>query len=528
MPRRRRGIAILVVLFLASLLCVGRGAAAGDPMVALGNLSLVLSPDLMAQAAAAQPKAGGPLEFTLQEAIAVALKNNLDITVEGYNPRLREQDIQIEEAVFDPSFTGDISAIRRRSQSNTVPGISGATISDRRNFDYDLAFNDKLPTGATAQLKLTNDRLRSNSAVQLLNPGYTSELTLSVTQPILKNFGIDINRTRVKIATNNLGISRENLRLKVMDVITRVQNGYWDLVFSIENLVVQERSLRLARDLVALNKARVRAGVAAPVEVTQAEAQEAARVQDVIAAEKAIRDAEDQLRIILNLPGTERGWAGEIIPTDKPPFEVAPLNLEESIKAALEKRPEYQAARTDLQNKDLSLRLARNQLLPDLSLNASVGSSGLDGSFGSAYGRIAGGRFNSWSVGTMLTIPLGNRAAQAAYIQARLTLDQARTSLRNLELLITSQVREGIRRIDSAAKRVEANRSARALAEEQLRVEQRRLEAGVTTTFNVLSFQRDLATAQANEIQAITEYNKALANLEQVRGTALEKNKIDL
>jgi outer membrane protein TolC len=137
-------------------------------------------------------------------------------------------------------------------------------------------------------------------------------------------------------------------------------------------------------------------------------------------------------------------------------------------------------------------------------------------------------RFVSYSVGVVLTVPLGNRGPQASYIQSKLTLDQAKTSLKNLDLQITQQVREAVRRVEADAKRIDANRAARVLAEEQLRVERRRLEAGVTTTFNVLSFQRDLAAAQANEIRAITDYNKSLANLEKVQGTVLEKNRIEM
>jgi HAE1 family hydrophobic/amphiphilic exporter-1 len=143
-------------------------------------------------------------------------------------------------------------------------------------------------------------------------------------------------------------------------------------------------------------------------------------------------------------------------------------------------------------------------------------------------GGVWSGENISYSVGVILTVPLGNRAAEASYTKARLTAEQAKTSLKQLELQIVQQVREAVRRVDADAKRVDANRAARVLAEEQLRVEQRRLEAGVTTTFNVLSFQRDLAVAQANEIRAIADHFKSLANLEKVRGTVLEANQIEM
>jgi outer membrane protein TolC len=161
-------------------------------------------------------------------------------------------------------------------------------------------------------------------------------------------------------------------------------------------------------------------------------------------------------------------------------------------------------------------------------LTGSVFSTGVGTSYGSNMSEMGSGDFVSYSVGVVLTVPLGNRGPEASYIKAKLTADQARTSLKNLELQITQQVREGVRRLEADAKRVDATRAARVLAEEQLRVEQRRLEAGVTTTFNVLSFQRDLAAAQANEIRAIADYYNSLANLDKVRGTVLEANRIEM
>ncbi len=496
---------------------------------------------------AAQPPAGavgaGPtFTLTIKESILLALKNNLDITVEGFNPRIREMDIATAKAAFDPVFSGDISASRSRVRNNTAPFIQGALLSsDTRKFDWDFKLTDKLPTGASAALSWTNDRQRTNSFSTVINPAYSTALTFTLTQPLLKNFGIDVNRTPIKLAINNRQIARSTLTTRIFDVVTNTQNAYFDLVSAMENLEVQRRSLALARELVDLNKARVRAGVAAPVEVTQAEAQAAAREQDVIAAEKTVKDAEDNLRVILNLPGGPMGWEGSLVPAERPSFQVMTVDLPESIRTALSKRSEFEAAKVDVANKELNRRLARNQLLPDLSFVGSAGLSGLDGTQrvrggtalayggeGSSLGDMTSGRFNNWSAGLTLTVPLGNRAAEAGYTQATLQEEQSRTSLRNLELQITAQVREAVRRIETNAKRVEAARVARALAEEQLRIEQRRLRAGVTTTFNVLSFQRDLTAAQASEVAAVNDYQKSLANLERVRGTVLEKFQLEL
>lgn len=483
----------------------------------------------------------GELRLSLREAVLLALKNNLDIAIANFNPKIKAEDIAIAKAVFDPTFSLTLDANRTKSPvSNTLQsgaGIESPRIEtiDNENRDVNASIVQKLPFGASYTLSMTNNRLDTNLPFAQpgspnfgINPSYKTFLTLSITQDLLKNFGVDVNTAPIKIARNNQAISVTQFRQQANQVITSVHSTYWSLVFAIENLEVQKRSLRLARELEDLNKARVRAGVAAPVEVTQAEAQAAARVQDVILAEKAIKDAEDQLKLIVNFPDGERIWARTVLPADTLPFEVASVNADTSIQEALEKRPEYAAAKLTLQNSDLDLRVKRNQLLPSLQLQGNVGLNGLNDSAGSDLDRLTSGDFTQWSAALVLTYPLGNRSARSAFTQARLGHDQAGTSLLNLKRQIISQVREAVRRIEADVRRVEATKAARALAEEQLRVEQKRLEAGVTTTFNVLSFQRDLAVAQASEIQAITTYNQDLANLDLQKGTILEKNQLEL
>ena len=528
---------ILVVMLVVH--STGFAGAGDDPSLAPGQTRVAASVDfgrLVVQATPQEvPPSGGladvgELRLSLREAVVVALKNNLDIAIAGYNPKINAEGIVIQKAVFDPVFS--LTADANQSVTPTTsPFLAGARVSKVENQDVNASLTQKLPIGASYTLGLTNNRQDTNSLQAQINPAYKTFLTLSVTQDLLKNFGVDVSTAPIKIARINQAISVTQLRQQANQAITNVHNSYWNLVFAIENLEVQRRSLRLAKDLEALNRARVRAGVAAPVEVTQAEAQAAAQIQNVILAEKAVKDAEDQLKLIINIPDGERIWARSIVPVDKPPFEVVSPNMEASIQEALEKRPEYAAAKLTLQNTDINLRVARNQLLPSLQFQGNVGLNGLnevDRGLGSDYGQLTSGDFYSWSAALVLTYPLGNRSAKSAFVQAKLTDDQTRTSLLNLKRQIVSQVREAVRRIEANVALVESTRAARALAEEQLRVEQKRLEAGVTTTFNVLQFQRDLAAAQAFEVQAITTYNQNLANLELVKGTVIEKNQLEL
>ena len=475
-----------------------------------------------AAAAQAQPGASaGVLPLSVKDSIAMALKNNLDIAIEGYNPQLRVQDLTFQKATFDPSAFLESGYIDNRFPS-AFSLVSAASLSQA--WDYNVGVRQTLPTGGTYEFRFNNQYY--SDSVKFYN-GFNSQLLLTLTQPLLRNFGLEANETGIRIAGNNESISREQLRLRVSTIVTQVQNAYAELLYAIENLKVQQRSLDLAKDLMKLNQARVRAGVAAPVEVTQAEAQEAAQVQNVILAQKAVRDNEDTLKVVMNIPATG-SWGQEIQPTYTLSFEPKSFNLDETIQKALENRYEYKSAKLDIENKELSARLTRNQLLPDLAFTGTVSTNGFGNAWGGDMGSLGGGSYVSYGLGVVLTVPLGNRAAQANYIKAQLTADQAKTTVKQLELQIVQQVREAVRRVDAFANRVSANYSARVLAEEQLRVETRRLEAGVSTTFNVLSFQRDLATAQANEVRAVADYYEALTNLENVRGTVLETNKIEM
>lgn len=505
-----RSIAVIAVV---ALLCAA-GVAWGEEESAeiTGKVSEVV------------PEPGQVMVLSLQESILLGLKNNLEIAIEGFNPKIRESDITTAKAVFDPTAFAEVFFARTELQNRS--GLATNPVTEDEDVGAAVGVRQKLPTGADYELRFDNNRNDTNTSfLGGLNPAYESALTLVLTQPLLKNFGVDVNRTGIKIAQNEREISLDRFRERTMDVVAGIYNAYWDLVFALEDLKVAQRSLDLARELAELNRARVRAGVAAPVEITQAEAELAARQAGVTVAEKQVRDAEDNLKVILNIP-KEGEWGGAILPSDPARFTPITPDLPAAVADALSKRPEYEAAKIDLGNRELTLRFARNQLLPDLALEGSVGLNGLGGSYEDDLDNLGTTDFYTASVGLVFSVPLGNRAARAEFIKAQLELEQARVSLRSLELGITAEVREAVRRIERNAKLIDETKAARVLREEQLRIERKRLEAGVSTTFEVLTFQRDLAVAQSAEVRAVTEYNKSMANLDRVRGVVLEKHRI--
>jgi len=499
---------------------------------ALAALFLWLGPALGQEKPPVSPSASsGPsgsveppaqvMVLSLKESILLGLKNNLDIAIEGFNPKIRDADVTVAKAVFDPAAFAEIFFSKSKLQNRSA--LSTNPVTDNEDIFGAGGIRQFLPTGANYEVRYgTNRNNTDTSFLQVLNPAYLNDLALTLTQPLLKNFGVDVNRTAIKIAQNDREISGDRLRARVMDVVTQVQTQYWDLVFSLEDLKVAQRSLGLAKELSQLNRARVRAGVAAPVEVIQAETDVAAREAGVTLAVKQLRDAEDRLKVTLNIPA-QGDWGGPILPADPARFDPVSVDLPGGIADALQNRPEYRAAKVDLASRELNLRFTRNQLLPDLSLEGRVGTNGLGGNFGKANEELTSGDFYEARAGLVFTVPLGNRAARAEFLKAQLGRDQAQVSLRGLELNITAEVREAVRRIERDAKLVDQTRAARVLAEEQLRIETKRLEAGVSTTFEVLRFQRELAVAQSAEVRAVTDYNKAIAAFDRARGAVLEK-----
>ncbi|MEW6410235.1 MAG: TolC family protein, partial [Nitrospirota bacterium] len=452
-----------------------------------------------------------------------ALRNNLDIAIERYNPDVREKETMVEEAVFDPSLslelTNNDSVTRRASR---LTGVGDKDI--QRTVDLDVNFKQKLLTGATYELKFTNERLRTNSTQAIINPYYKSDIRLSITQPLLKNLGRDVNLSRIIISKNNESISENQLRSRIINVISDVQRAYWDLFLAREELDVRRLSLRLAKDLLDRNRAKVEVGILAPIEVIQAEAGVASREEGVILAEKTVADTEDNLK---KITGLKNNWDVSIIPVDKPSIIKVKVEPKEMFTAAIENRPDYIQAKTEIINKGINKRLFENQKLPDLNLLGSIGLNGLDKDYGSNLERVKTTDYYAWEVGLNLSIPIGNRAAKGNYMKAKIEEEKARVELSNIEQTITVEVREAIRAVEAALKRIDATRSARVLAEKKLDAEEKKFAVGMSTSHDILTFQEELATAISNEKKAVIDYNKSLVNLERVAGITLKKLKVE-
>jgi outer membrane protein len=474
---------------------------------------------------------------SLADAAVRALQSNLDISISRQTKESRLADIVIEQAKFDPTlsvngqFNRTVNPLNRPVFGGTVVNLNQITIFDQRSNSLTFDASTNLITGGNFDVNYSPARSNVNQDVArgfLFNPAWTGGLAFTFTQPLLRNAGIEINRTFIKVAQNNAFVEQHVFRDRVMTVIATVEQTYWELVFANENLKVAQAALKAAEELLATNRAKSKAGVMSIVDVLQAEAAVASRVEQVLVAEKAIHDQEDQLRRLLNPGDDELRQDIRLTPADAPVTYLEPISLQEAIDTAIEQRPEIVQAKKNIESGELNKQFARNQLLPTLSFQGTMGLAGLGGDYGESFTRNFSGDFYNYGAGLVFSYPLGNRSAISTYNKRQLEAKNAEIALASIRQQVIVGVREAVRRVQTDFKRIETTRSARIMAEKQLQAEQERLKVGLSTTRFVLDFQRDLATAQGNELRAVVDYNKSLSNLARHKATTLDRYRLEL
>ena len=486
------------------------------------------------------------LELSLQKVIEITLQNNLDIAVERINPKIEDENITLENSFFDPEFLADFSI--DKSVTPSASAFASPDVTKEENINFSIGLKQTLKAGTSYEFELASIRNITNSEFSGLDPQFSSFFNFEFTQPLLKNFGVDLNTRKIKIAANNKNISQKEFKNLVIQSISEAQNIYWDLVFKRDDLKVKKQSLDLAKDLENRVRIQVDVGVLAPIEILQAQSEVAAREEGVIITENEIKDLEDQLKTKLNFPPDAEEWNLTLIPADSPSFKTETFQLEEFLKIALENRPEMEELRLELDNEQIDIAYKENQLYPTIDLVASFGLNGISGDavpvtsqssgatlttrFGGDYdrslSRALSGDTYSYDIGIKFEYPIGNRASKSSLTASKLEVEKTLIEIKNLEQQITLGVKEGVREIETNIKRVNVTSVSTKLAEEKLRAEEKKFEVGLSTSFKVLEFQKDLAEEQSKKIKAIIDYTESIVNLYRVAGITLEKNNIEL
>ncbi len=481
--------------------------------------------------------------LTVDEAVTLALDQNLGIQIQRIDPQVQDETVAQARAAWLPSLTSSFSKNSNNTQNtNSLAGGSSTTTSGQ--FSGGAGVSELLPWGGNYTASWGNARSTTTNLSSTFNPVISSNVTFNYTQPLLRNFSIDAARQNVALSKKVRSISDVNLHAVIVQTSRGVKNAYWDLVYQIDNLKAAQQSLGLAQQSLKDNTRRVEIGTMAPIDIVDAKVEVARNEEAVILAQEAIEQAQDTLRMLILDPKTPGFWSMKIDPIDTVPFQAQKIDTEGAVRNALDKRADLRAARLTIQESDINIRYFRNQILPDVNVQTNYQASGIGGvqlqpvnifdpaalaareilterSYAAALGDVFRGAYPFWSFGVQINYPLGTSTSKANLERAKLQYSQSQTQLRNIEMQVTSQVRSVARQVEANQKRVESARASRELAEQKLAAEEKKFAAGIRETFFVFQAQRDLSTARTAEVRAIADYNKSLVDFEAVQEVAV-------
>jgi len=488
---------------------------------------------------AAQPPtsaaAADVVQLTAEQAVQMATANNPDLVAGGYDPRIATERVAQARAAFLPTFE---SSLQRNVQQAPPTSVFFGTQGVRTDlWSGDVGFAQRLPWGGGSYNVLWNSaRTNASSTLSNFNPSVTASVQGVLSQPLLRDFKIDPFRAQVTTAQRSSEIADIGLQELATTVTTAAERAYWNLVLANAAVGVQQQSLDLSLELERTNRARVDVGQSPPLDLVSAQAEVAQRRENLIVAQTQARQAEDQLRILILDPARADYWSVRLQPGDiVPPVGPVP-DVDAAVRNALNQRTDLQRTKKQIQIADTQVSLAHNQVLPDVRLNAEYLTNGLGGTellrtggfpgtvspgpataYGDVLRQVFASDYPTWTVGVTVSYPLGHSADQAALVQSQLSREQSLARLRSAELHVVRDVRQAALDLDQNRQRIDTTRAARELEEQRLDAEQKRYEVGMSTNFNVIQAQRDLAVARNNELQAQLDYQLALINFETVQ-----------
>ena len=527
------------------------------------------------------------LELSLNDAVKRALENNNDIEVARDDVRIAETQLRALEGIFDPVFAITPTYDKRISPQQS--SLGGGSVTSTTTYSLGPSVAKQFGRGGGNYfLSFANTHTNTSNSFSLLNPFYSSNLSLQFTQPLWRDRSIDNNRRQIRIQRKRLDQSDADFRQRTIEVITRVQQAYWELVFALRDQQNQLANLNLSRESLRNIEAQIAAGAKAPLERAEVLTEVANRETALLSAIQNVTIAENNLKILIFKEPTAPEWSAQVTPTDTPKFDTNPVNLVDALKAARDNRPELRRLRLQNDINDIDIRYFKNQTKPRIDLTGTVALTGLAGTnlapivapgtqvpliggdpltneaaflleqiraiqiaqglpvsnsplvpsqatgvnptliggYGQTIRNLFGGDTRNITVGVAIQFPFKNKTAEANLAGARIQKEQLMATTRSQEQLIEVDVRNSAQAVESARLRVLSAREARVNAEMQLEGEQRLYQVGRSTTFLLFQRENALANARASELRAETDYNKAIADLQRATSTTLRANNV--
>ncbi len=491
------------------------------------------------------------VSLTLDETIALALERNLDIAVQRLNPQLSDIAIASAQAAYSPNLSstvGNQSSARAPTSQLSQSSTGGGVVT--KTFTYNGGISKQLQwLGSSVALSLNNSRAESNSNNASFNPQFNSTWSATFTQPLLRGLKTDSTRQQIAVTKINRDISDVQLKATITNTVSNVRNAYWDYVYATQAVQVAQESLELANKLVEDNQTRVEIGTMAPIDVVQAQSEQATRRQALVTAQSTQRTTELALKRLI-VSGTEDpNWGAHLDAIDRPEFQPEPVDVDAAVRNALSQRTDLQIARKNVESNDVTLAYLKDQTRPDANFVASYGTQGvggpllvrassgiigssvqetIPGGIGDAFDSLFHSRYPSWNFQVQMTYPLGFTSQDASMARAHVQVQQVEAQMKQIELQVATDVTNAAIQVQNTAEAVQASQAARSLQQQRLDAEQSKFEVGMSTNYFVVQAQRDLRDAQNSELRAILNYRKAQVELERLQQTALGSSGITI
>ena len=496
------------------------------------NYTLAFALFMVAPSFAAAQTPPASLKLTVDEAVKMALDNNLELAADRLDPQIGDTRVAAAAGLFRPTVA---SSVQRNNQLQPPSSLLFPTSTRNDVVTSNVGLNQRLPWfGTSYSIAWDTSHTDSNSFLNSYNPLLRSGLSIAFSQPLLKDFFTDAARTNLVLSRTNRAIADTRLQESVVHTTAAVKAAYWNLVSARANVEARQASLRLAEELVRVNRAKVDVGQSPPIDLVSAEAEVASNQEQLIVAETSVKQAEDSLRVLIFDAARRDVWNIQLDPVDSPPVGTAAVDIEAAVTNALRDRADLARARKDTENAATALRLAGNQKLPDVRVNASYQANGLGGteilrtggfpgtitgngqvvSFGTILDQVFRSDYPTWAFGLSVSYPIGQSTDEANQARGRLEAQQSEQRVKSAEARVIQQVRDAAWKVEMNARRVETVRAVRELAEQRRDVEQKRFDVGMSTSFLVIQAQRDLAQARQNELAAVLAYDLSLVDFE--------------
>lgn len=459
--------------------------------------------------AGAEVGTGETYVLTLDDAVGTALLNNLDVKLVREDVEFATGGVELAKSVFGEVFKADVGV-----DSTEYSPLSRSLASREEKDRLGASLLKRLPFGTEVGLLWDSNRYDSDSEGLFYNPSYGTSFSIEVRQPLLRGFGTEIQTSSIHAAEEELGAAVFEVDSRSADLAAEVKKGYWDLVFALQNIEVHTLSLSLAKRLLKETEEKISAGKLAEVDVYQPKSEVARREEDLIAAERSIGLAEDQLKLLMN----SENWQISLQPSDTPQKNPVQLNPENILAKALVNRADFQVVEKNIEAARIHKRLAEDGLKPELDLVGRYGVGGNDDTYGNSLNAVTDDTNTHWQVGLNLTIPMSNTAAKGNLRQAKSRYSKAQMSLERLRLQIKKSVRTTVRDVELAIKGMDATHKTTIATFKRLEAEQAKFEAGRSTTLDVLTAQEAYAKALSQENQTAIAYVQLLAELDRIQG----------